>query len=120
MESSTLDRACELFAALSNHTRLRITEIVIEKERTVGEVADAMGISLSGASQHLAQLARVGVLVVERRGVARVYRIRGPRIAMILGLIEEFCHVHGLYGADLEPSEETDALGSAERSDNTS
>lgn len=103
MDAPTEARASELFSALSNPARLRITQLLIDKEMSVGEISEAMGISLSGASQHLSQLARAGVLVVEPRGTTRIYRIRGPRIARILALIEEFCHVHQLYGAGPAP-----------------
>ncbi len=98
MDEMTGARACELFAALSNPVRLRITELLCETPHTVGEVATEMKIGQSGASQHLAILARAGLVVSEPRGTSRVYRIRGPRIAAILKLIEEFCHVHRLYG----------------------
>lgn len=110
MNSATRERACDLFGALAHPVRLRIVELLCEGERTVGEVAAEMKIGQSGASQHLAQLARAGVLAVERRGTSRYYRVRGPRIGKILTLIEEFCHVHSLYGAvDDQPAE--DAAG---------
>lgn len=99
----TLARMSDIFAALSNPSRLQIVRLLCLGELTVGEVATAMKIGPSGASQHLAILARAGVLVSEPRGTSRIYKIRGPRIVAILGLIEEFCHVHGLYGA---PSKE--------------
>lgn len=98
MDDLTRERASDLFSALSNPVRLRITELLIDREMSVGEVAAELEISLSGASQHLAQLARVGILAAEAKGTTRIYRVRGPRIGMILGLIEEFCHIHGLYG----------------------
>jgi len=100
MNPETRERAADLFAALSHPVRLRIVEYVCDGEKTVGEIALAMGIGQSGASQHLAILARAGVLVSEARGTSRYYRVRGPRIAKILTLIEEFCHVHSLYGRE--------------------
>lgn len=106
MDDLTSARACELFTALSHPVRLRIVELLCTEERTVGAIASEMGIGHSGASQHLALLARAGLLVSETRGTSRIYRVRGPRIAAILKLIEEFCHVHHLYGA---PSNEPDA-----------
>jgi DNA-binding transcriptional ArsR family regulator len=109
MDAETHARAAELFSALSNPVRLRITEFLCEGERTVGEVAAHMGIGQSGASQHLAQLARAGVVVAEARGTSRYYRVRGPRIPKILGLIEEFCHVHRLFGStEGSPAESVD------------
>lgn len=100
MSGETRERAADLFGALSHPVRLQIAELLCGGERTVGQIAAEMGIGQSNASQHLANLTRAGVLVVEARGTSRYYRVRGPRIAKILSLIEEFCHVHRLYGRD--------------------
>lgn len=113
MDELTAARACELFSALSHPGRLKIVEILCTGERSVGQIAAEMGIGHSGASQHLSLLARAGVLVSETRGASRVYRVRGPRIAAILGLIEEFCHVHRLYGAPVDEPNAAEADASA-------
>ena len=60
---------------------------------------------VAGAIRHVtkpAALTRAGILVVEHKGANRIYRVRGPRIARILALIEEFCTVHELYGLAAE------------------
>ena len=75
-----------------------MVEFLGDQAKSVNEIAAHVGIQQSGASQHLAILARAGVLVVEQRGVSRLYRVRGPRIGKIMGLIEEFCSIHDLYG----------------------
>ena len=80
--------------------RLQIAETLADGEKTVGEIAEAMKIGQSGASQHLALLARAGVLSLSKRGTQHFYRLRGPRIARILALIGEFCQVHGLQGTE--------------------
>jgi DNA-binding transcriptional ArsR family regulator len=98
MDDVTRLRAAQLFDALSHPIRIRIVELLYKGERTVGDIAAEMKIGQSGASQHLAILARAGVLVAGPRGATRTYRVRGPRIERIMELIEEFCHVHGLYG----------------------
>jgi DNA-binding transcriptional ArsR family regulator len=98
MEDIVRIRASELFSALSHPVRLRIVDLLCEHELSVGEIAAQTGIGQSGASQHLAILARAGVLVSEAHGTTRRYRARGPRIRAILTLIEEFCHKHFLYG----------------------
>jgi ArsR family transcriptional regulator len=105
MEDVVRTRAGELFSALSHPVRLRIVELLCVEELSVGEVANQIGIGQSGASQHLAILARAGVLISTAQGTTRRYKTRGPRIKAILTLIEEFCHTHYLYGTPSAESE---------------
>jgi len=106
MEKDIRERATLLFSALGHETRLRIIELLLQGGKTVGEIARELGILQSGASQHLAILARTGVLSVEQVGTSRIYRLRGPRIPQVLDLIEEFCQVHQLHGGeDVVPEE---------------
>lgn len=100
MDEPTRQRACLLFAAMAHPARIRIVELLFEGEKPVGEVAKALGISQSSASQHLAQLARAGLITYEARGKSHAYRVRGPRIEKIVSLIAEFCQVHGLFGSE--------------------
>jgi DNA-binding transcriptional ArsR family regulator len=98
LDNQIRERAAQLFAALSHPARLRIVELLFAGEKTVNEIAESLSLSQSGTSQHLAVLIRAGALAVEPHGTARVYRVRGPRIRRIFGLIEEFCQAHALYG----------------------
>ena len=98
MNEQTRERASQVFFALSNPSRLRITELLCQNEMSVNEICAALSLGQSATSQNLATLTRAGVLVVEHKGANRIYRVRGPRIARILALIEEFCTVHELYG----------------------
>lgn len=115
-DGPTRARAADLFGALANPTRLRIVESLCLGPQTVSAIASEMQIGLSGASQHLSILARAGVLIVEPHGTSRIYRVRGPRIEKILGLIFEFCHVHGLYGEELAEDGGGDAFEGGESS----
>jgi DNA-binding transcriptional ArsR family regulator len=113
VDKQTRDRAGLLFSALGHPTRLRMVELLCDGERSVNEIAAALGLLQSGTSQHLMILVRAGVLVVEPRGASRIYRVRGPRIGRILASIAEFCDVHNLCGDDAEINEPA-ALGPAE------
>ena len=106
MNKLTRDRASQLFAALSNPARLKIVELLCNQEMSVNQICTALSLGQSATSQNLATLARAGVLKVEQQGASRIYRVRGPRIARILALIEEFCQVHELYGF-VEETEES-------------
>jgi ArsR family transcriptional regulator len=94
MNEETLSFAVQLFAALAHPTRLRIVELLTAHECTVNEVANTLGILQPNASQHLAILNRAGVVKVRPEGVARTYSLRGPRIARILVLVNDFRQVH--------------------------
>ena len=117
MNNPIRERACLLFAALAHPTRLRIVEILGTGEKTVNEIASDLHVSQSGTSQHLAVLVRAGILAVKPQGVARLYRIRGPRIARILDLMVEFCEVHNLSGGvedEVEEEREGPLIGASE------
>jgi DNA-binding transcriptional ArsR family regulator len=116
MNERTRERASQLFAALSNPARLRITELLCHSALSVNEICTALSLGQSATSQNLAALTRTGVLLVEQRGNQRIYRVRGPRITRILGLIEEFCAIHELYGPVEDFNlEETANVGAAGR-----
>jgi DNA-binding transcriptional ArsR family regulator len=98
MEEKLRARVTVLFSALANETRIALIQALDPSPKTVGQLAKELGIQDSSASQHLAILARAGVLTVTRQGAFRYYSIRGPRIPKILEIIEDFCHVHRIYG----------------------
>jgi DNA-binding transcriptional ArsR family regulator len=71
----------ELMAALSHPGRVRIVEELRDGERDVNALQEALQISHSGVSQHLAVL-RAHRLVIERREGRHVfYRLRQPGLA---------------------------------------
>ena len=94
MDDETLSFAVQLFSSLAHPTRLKIVELLTEGPRTVNDVAQTLRILQPNASQHLAVLFRCGVVKMTPDGVARLYALRGPRIARILILVNEFRHVH--------------------------
>lgn len=98
MDRGTVVRAAALFGALGHPLRVRIVSLVVDRERSVGEIAAALDMPQSTASQHLSVLTRVGLLAVSPKGTTRLYRARGPRVAKVLELVGEFCAVHGLQG----------------------
>jgi DNA-binding transcriptional ArsR family regulator len=71
MESAA-DRASDLLKALSNRHRLLIICQLIDGERSVGDLADFLGLRDSTVSQHLALLRKDG-LVSARRDAQTIY-----------------------------------------------
>lgn len=83
-----------MFEALASPARLHILEVLSETPASVSELARVVGVKQPVASQHLSVLLEAGIVVFERRGHFHIYRLRGPRIARILRLVEEFHGVH--------------------------
>ena len=54
--------------------RLRILELVWDRELSAGEIAGAFDVSWSAVSQHLTVLRTAGFLVERREGTSRIYR----------------------------------------------
>jgi len=61
--------------ALSDETRLRIVNILLERECCVCEVMQALNISQSRASRNLGILQETGLLKAQRDGVWIVYSV---------------------------------------------
>jgi DNA-binding transcriptional ArsR family regulator len=85
-------QASELLKALGNPHRLMLLCQMIEGERTVGELAAALGIRESTTSQHLALLRRDGLVQPRRDGQTIWYSIASvPAQRVMATLFELFC-----------------------------
>jgi ArsR family transcriptional regulator len=83
-----LEETAARFALLGDPTRLRLLNLLLERgECTVGELADAAGISLANASQHLRRMALGGVLGRRRTGSQVHYRVVESTIAEICEIV---------------------------------
>jgi DNA-binding transcriptional ArsR family regulator len=67
--------ASDLLKALANRHRLLILCQLIDRERSVGELAELVGIRVSGVSQHLALLRRDRLVTARRDGQTIWYAI---------------------------------------------
>jgi DNA-binding transcriptional ArsR family regulator len=86
------DRACELLKAMANRHRLMILCQLVERERSVGELAELLGIRDSGVSQHLALLRKDGLVTARRDGQTIWYSIASAEARTLLAtLYDTFC-----------------------------
>lgn len=60
-----------VFAALASEPRLRILELLCDHVANVSEIAEALGISMSSATMHIASLEEAGLVSSEQRPAAR-------------------------------------------------
>lgn len=74
----------QLFRVLGHPVRIRILELLLDGERTVGELQAALRLDSSGTSQHLRALRQLGVLESRRAGTSTYYKIKDPRISQLM------------------------------------
>lgn len=86
------DRASDLLKAMANRHRLLILCQLVERERSVGELAEFLGIRDSGVSQHLALLRKDGLVAARRDGQTIWYSIASAEARALLStLYDVFC-----------------------------
>jgi DNA-binding transcriptional ArsR family regulator len=91
MEASA-GKACGLLKALANEARLMVMCQLIEGEKSVSELQQAIGLSQSAMSQHLAVLRQHQVVDTRRNGQSVVYRIASAdATALMETLHRQFC-----------------------------
>jgi len=76
----------ELFKAIGHPLRVRILEQLVEGERSVGALAEVLGVELAGVSQQLSVLRRAGVVITRRVGTTIHYSLRDPGMVELLAV----------------------------------
>src|SRR5690606_34856409 len=88
------DDASELLKALANRHRLLILCQLIDGERSVGQLAEFLGIRDSTVSQHLALLRRDRIIAGRRDGQTIWYGVESePARSVSTALYGSFCAV---------------------------
>lgn len=85
-------RASELMKTLSHETRLLILCLLTEKEMSVSELEELVGLSQAAVSQQLARLRLERLVATRREGRQVYYRIADKKVnAIIESLYDLFC-----------------------------
>jgi DNA-binding transcriptional ArsR family regulator len=86
------DRASDLLKALSNRHRLLIICQLIDGERSVGDLAEFLGLRDSTVSQHLALLRKDGLVSARRDAQTIYYSIASdPAREVLAALYRVYC-----------------------------
>jgi ArsR family transcriptional regulator len=79
----------DMLRALANERRLMILCKLVEwGEATVGSLAEAVGLSQSALSQHLAKMREEGIVAYRRESQTLWYRVADPRTQTLLGHLQ--------------------------------
>ena len=83
-----LEQTAARFALLGEPTRLHLLSLLLDRsDYTVGELADAAGISMANASQHLRRLEAGGILGRRRIGQTVQYRVTEASIEQLCAIV---------------------------------
>jgi DNA-binding transcriptional ArsR family regulator len=80
----------ETFEVVAEPTRRRILDLLVERERSVGELVESLSISQPGVSKHLRVLKDAGLVQVRRQAQRRWYGLRAEPLAEIDTWLEPY------------------------------
>lgn len=75
MDQENFDSLLEFFKVLGNESRLKILGLLANEERSVGEVADTLGLKEPTVSHHLAMMKTLGLVTMRAEGNVRIYQL---------------------------------------------
>jgi DNA-binding transcriptional ArsR family regulator len=93
MRDPVNEASCEMlgnfFSTLAHRTRMRILCSLQGGPRTVTQIAESAGISITNASQHLRIMREGGAVEADKRAQSVYYHIADPRMFDAMRLIRE-------------------------------
>lgn len=89
-----LEQFAALAKALSSAHRLDMLELLAQGERGVENLANAAGLSVANASQHLQVLRRVGLVVSRKSGSHVLYRLSDDDVLALLASLRQTAERH--------------------------
>lgn len=87
------EEASRVLTAMANPKRLLALCSLIEGERSVGQLADAVGLSSTALSQHLGKMRALNLVATRREGQTIHYRLASREVRELLETL------YRLYGA---------------------
>jgi DNA-binding transcriptional ArsR family regulator len=80
MDDDAIYETLTLFKALADESRLRIVGLLAGGERTVDDLAAALGLRPPTVSHHLSKLKEAGLASMRAQGTSHVYRLETERL----------------------------------------
>lgn len=85
---AALSQAAECLKALAHPVRLRMVQLLLGGQYTVGELAEDCGIPDNVASENLRLMQRCGFLASERDGRRVYYTVAEPHLKKLMACVE--------------------------------
>jgi DNA-binding transcriptional ArsR family regulator len=77
------------FKALAHPIRIRLVELLVERDRAVQELQTILGLDQSSVSQHLGVLRAHHVVTARKEGVTMRYAVRDALVGDLLGVARQ-------------------------------
>ncbi|KZM47820.1 metalloregulator ArsR/SmtB family transcription factor [Labrenzia sp. OB1] len=100
------ESAAEFLKMMASAPRLLLMCLVLEEERSVGELAEKTGLRMPTVSQQLALLRAQGLVTTRREGTTIYYRLASEPVKDIMAML----YKHFCAGADLPVSKHLESL----------
>ena len=101
----------EFFRTLGHPVRIRLLELLSERDHAVHELLQAITVEPSNLSQHLAVLRRTQLVLSRREGGEVIYSVSAPEVRELLLIARRI--LTDLLNLELEPAAGPAAAGSA-------
>ena len=76
----------EFFKTLGHPARIRVLELLSQRDHSVAEMVPEVGIEPTNLSQQLAVLRRAGLVTTRKEGSAVIYSLTSPVVAELLAV----------------------------------
>jgi ArsR family transcriptional regulator len=76
----------EFFKTLGHPARIRVLELLSQREHAVSELLPQVGVEATSLSQQLAVLRRAGLVVARKEGSSVRYSLTSPHVAELLAV----------------------------------
>ncbi len=86
MSAPLYQAKAEFFKALGHPARIRVLELLSEREHAVSEMVPEVGIEPAHLSQQLAVLRRLNLVATRREGSAVYYALVSPQVVELLAV----------------------------------
>jgi ArsR family transcriptional regulator, zinc-responsive transcriptional repressor len=89
LRMSDLEACSQVLRVLAHPHRLKIVELLMGRQLSVGELALEVGLAPSAVSQHLSHMRAHGILGVRREGRTAYYRVENPSAENVIDCIRK-------------------------------
>ncbi|MGV9299327.1 MULTISPECIES: ArsR/SmtB family transcription factor [Amycolatopsis] len=79
----------EFFKTLGHPARIRVLELLSQREHAVAEMLPEVGIEPANLSQQLAVLRRMGLVTTRKEGSSVYYSLISPQVAELMAVARE-------------------------------